>query len=38
LEQYGNVNQIFFMKSKTSTAWVEMGSPEGVDNVVRNLR
>jgi heterogeneous nuclear ribonucleoprotein L len=36
--QYGNVNQIFFMKNKPNTAWVEMGSPEGVDNVMKNLR
>ena len=36
--QYGNVNQIFFMKNKQNTAMVEMGSPEGVDNVMKNLR
>ena len=37
LQQYGNVNQIFFMKNKQNTAMVEMGSPEGVDNVMKNL-
>jgi hypothetical protein len=35
---YGNVNRIFFMKSKPSTAMVEMGSHEGLDNVVRHLQ
>merc|ERR1719187_610646 len=35
--QYGNVNKIFFMKNKPNTAMVEMGSPEGVDNIRRNL-
>jgi hypothetical protein len=35
--QYGNVNQIFFMKNKQNTAMVEMGSPEGVENVTKNL-
>lgn len=35
--QYGNVNKIFFMKAKPNTAMVEMGSPEGVENVTRNL-
>ena len=36
--QYGNVNRIFFMKNKPNTAMVEMGSHEGLDNVVRNLQ
>ena len=35
--QYGNVNKVFFMKNKPNTAMVEMGTPEGVDNVTRNL-
>ena len=35
--QYGNVNKIFYMKNKPNTAMVEMGSPEGVDNIRRNL-
>jgi hypothetical protein len=33
--KYGNVNQIFFMKNKQNTAMVEMGSPEGVENVTK---
>jgi heterogeneous nuclear ribonucleoprotein L len=36
--QYGNVNKIFFMKTKSNTAMVEMGNHEGLDNVVRNLQ
>ena len=35
--QYGNVNKIFFMKSKPNTAMVEMGTSEGVENVMNNL-
>jgi len=35
--QYGNVNKIFFMKNKPNTAMVEMGTPEGVENIRRNL-
>jgi len=33
--QYGNVNKIFFMKNKESTAMVEMGEAEGVDNIIK---
>jgi len=33
--QYGNVNKVFFMKNKGSTAMVEMGEPDGVDNIMK---
>ena len=33
--QYGNVNKIFFMKNKESTAMVEMGDPDAADNVIK---
>ncbi len=35
--QYGNVNQIFFMQKKQTSAMVEMGNHEAVCNVKRNL-
>merc|ERR1719481_1104346 len=36
--QYGNVSKIFFMKTKTGCAMIEMGDPEMAHRVISNLQ